>query len=259
MSDDRTVTWQEDVALRAAVLAAIVALWWLATTLADSIFFPGPTDVLAAAWNDWLFNAEAWTENIIPSMIRLAFGFVLAAVVSVALGVVVGRSQAAAEYLEPIIHFVRAIPPPALLPLLLILLGIGDIQKTVLIAIGVAPPILLNTIDGIRGVERLHLETAVAYQIPATSRLTHVVLPAASPKIFAGLRISLSVALILMVISELVAATDGLGFRLIQASTTFAYVDLWAGLVVLGLLGITLNAALAQIERRVLRWQVLAR
>lgn len=243
-----------DIALRLVVLAAAFVIWLVATRAADSIFFPVPTEVLPAVWNDWITDGETWQENIIPSMIRLLYGFLLAAAVSIALGLAIGRSRVLRELLEPTIHFLRAIPPPALLPIFLIIFGIGDLQKVILIAFGVAPPILLNTIDGARSVETLHLETASAYQISRWNRVTRVIFPAASPKVFAGLRVSMSLALILMVISELVAATDGVGFRINQASRNFAYVDLWAGLVILGILGILLNAALSLVERNVLRW-----
>ena len=128
-------------------------------------------------------------------------------------------------------------------------------MKVVLIAVGVFPPILLNTIDGVRSIDPLYLDTASVLRISRLRRLTHVILPAAAPKIFAGLRISLSIAVILMVISELIAATNGVGFRILQAQRQFKMVDLWAGLVVLGAIGAMLNAGLALIERRVLRWR----
>ena len=243
-----------DLGLRATVLLGVFVIWLAATSAADSIFFPVPTDILGATWNDWLTDATTWEEGIVPSVIRLLYGYFLAAVASILLGLAIGRSQFLSELLEPSIHFLRAIPPPALLPLFIIMLGIEDLQKVVLIAFGVAPPILLNTIDGARSVEALQLETASAYQIGRWDRLTRVILPSAAPKIFAGLRVSMSLAVILMVISELFAATNGLGFRINQASRNFAYVDMWAGLVVLGLLGIVLNFALSLVESRVLKW-----
>lgn len=244
----------QDLALRLVVLAGLFLFWWFATSRADSLFFPEPTRVLPAVWNDWLTDGEAWSDNIVPSVVRIFYGFLLASVVSVALGVAIGRSRRVSEYVEPIVHFVRSIPPPALLPLFLVLFGIDDTQKVVLIAVGVFPPILLNTIDGVRSVDALQLDTASAYQISRRDRIVKVMIPSASPKIFAGLRISLSIAIILMVISELLAATDGMGFRIIQASRDFAYVDLWAGIVVLGILGIVLNSGLSLLEHRVLRW-----
>ena len=242
--------------LRAAVIAGLVLFWWWATKRADSLFFPTPGKVFEAVWTDWIKDFDnSWSENLWPSIERILLGFWLAAAVSIAIGVAIGRSRALGDYVEPVIHFVRAIPPPAMLPLFIVLLGIGNLQKVVLIAIGVFPPILLNTIDGVRSIDQQQFDTARAFQIGRYQTITRVILPAAAPKIFAGLRISMSIAVILMVISELFAATDGIGFRVLQASRQFKYVDLWAGLVVLAALGVVLNLLLGLIERRVLRWR----
>jgi ABC-type nitrate/sulfonate/bicarbonate transport system permease component len=245
-----------DSLIKVATVAALVAFWWWATARADSLFFPTPDTVFEALWNDWIEDfGTSWRENFWPSLKRLLLGFGLAAFLSVVVGVAIGRSRKFGEYVEPIIHFIRAIPPPAFLPLFIILLGIGDLQKIVLIAIGVFPPILLNTIDGVRSIDPQQFDTAEVFQITKVRRVTHVILPAAAPKIFAGLRISMSIAVILMVISELVAATDGLGFRIVQSSRQFKYVELWAGIVVLGIVGTVLNGLLLLVERRVLRWR----
>ena len=178
-----------DIGLRLAVLGGVYVFWLLATSAADSIFFPVPTDVLPAGWNVWLTDSTTWQDNIVPSVIRLLYGFVLAAVLSIALGLAIGRSQVLREMLEPTIHFLRAIPPPALLPVFLIIFGIGDLQKVMVIAFGVAPPILLNTIDGARAVDELHLHSAAAFHIGRRGRITKVIFPAAAPNVFAGLRV----------------------------------------------------------------------
>jgi ABC-type nitrate/sulfonate/bicarbonate transport system permease component len=246
----------KDVGIQAAVLLGVLVIWKLGTEWKDSLFFPTPNKVLDEVWNGWIRNwSDSWNESLFPSLRRLLAGFLLAAVASITLGVAIGRSRTLGDYVEPVIHFVRSIPPPALLPLFFVLLGIGDSMKIGLIAVGVFPPILLNTIDGVRSIDPLYLDTADAYRITRVRRLTHVILPSAAPKIFAGLRISMSIAVILMVISELFAATDGVGFRIVQAQTQFKMVDLWAGLVVLGAMGAVLNGVLALIERRVLRWR----
>ncbi len=252
----RTLGRAKDVGIQLAVVVGVLIVWKVGTEWQDSLFFPSPNKVLAEVWNGWILNwSESWNENIFPSLRRLLAGFLLAAAVAVALGVAIGRSRTFGDYVEPIINFLRSIPPPALLPLFFVLLGIGDSMKIVLIAVGVFPPILLNTIDGVRSIDPLYLDTAEAYRITPVRRLTHVILPSAAPKIFAGLRISLSIAVILMVISELYAATNGVGFRIVQAQRQFKMVDLWAGLVVLGAMGAALNVALTMIERRVLRWR----
>lgn len=244
-----------DVVLRIAALGAVFAFWWLSTSAADSLFFPTPDRVLGAVWDDWIMNiGDSWSDNFWPSIRRLLLGFFLAAILSVAAGVAIGRSPRFGEYVEPIVHFIRAIPPPAMLPLFIVLLGIEDTQKVALIATGVFPPILLNTIDGVRSIDPQQLDTARAFHIGPVRRITHVLLPATAPKIFAGLRISMSIAVILMVISELFAATDGLGFRILQEQRQFKYVELWAGLIVLGVVGAVLNGLLVLAERRVLKW-----
>lgn len=246
-----------DLALKIVVLGGLLAFWWWATAQADSLFFPTPDRVFESVWNDWIKNfGDSWSENFWPSLKRLMLGFGLAALLSVVIGVAIGRSRRFGEYVEPIIHFIRAIPPPAMLPLFIILLGIEDLQKIVLIATGVFPPILLNTIDGVRSIDPQQFDTAKVFQVGKVRQVTHVILPAAAPKIFAGLRISMSIAVILMVISELFAATDGLGFRILQSSRTFKYVELWAGIIVLGVVGTVLNALLTLVERRVLRWRI---
>lgn len=240
----------------AGAFVVALVLWQVVASWAESLFFPPPSEVFIAVWEDWFVEwRTTWSENVAPSLWRLLTGYLLAAALSVSIGMAIGRSRTLGDYIEPSIHFVRAIPPPALLPLFIVLLGIDDTMKVVLIATGVFPPILLNTIDGVRSIDPLYLDTAESFRIPRLRRVTHVILPSAAPKIFAGLRVSLSIAVILMVISELIAATNGVGFRILQAQRQFKMVDLWAGLVVLGLFGVVLNGVLAVIERRVLRWE----
>jgi ABC-type nitrate/sulfonate/bicarbonate transport system permease component len=127
-------------------------------------------------------------------------------------------------------------------------------MKVLMIAFGVVWPILLNTIDGVQSVEQLYVDTGRVYGVTRSERLVRIVLPAAAPKIFAGLRVSLSIAVILMVISEMVATTNGLGFQIIQAQRSFKVLDMWAGIVLLGVLGYLLNTALLAVEGRVLHW-----
>lgn len=245
-------------ALQVAVLAVGVVVWTLYTRRADSLWWPPPVDIAREVWNGWIRDwSDTWSDSVRPSVSRLLAGYLIAAVGGVAGGVALGRSRALCEYVEPFVHFVRSIPPPALLPLFLVLLGIDDSMKIALIAVGVFPPILLNAIDGVRSIDPLYLDTARALRISPRRRLTHVILPAAAPKIFAGLRISMAIAVILMVVSELYATTNGIGFRMLQSQRAFKFVDSWAAIVVLGALGAVLNAALSVVERRVLRWSRL--
>jgi ABC-type nitrate/sulfonate/bicarbonate transport system permease component len=153
-----------------------------------------------------------------------------------------------------LVEFLRAIPPPLLIPIAILVLGIGAQMKVAVIAAGCVWPILLNTIDGVRGTEPTLLETSRVYGVGRWDILRSVVLPAASPRIFAGLRIALSLALILMVISEMQASTNGIGFFVLQAQRSFAIPEMWSGILLLGLLGYLINGGFALLERRLLRW-----
>jgi ABC-type nitrate/sulfonate/bicarbonate transport system permease component len=243
------------VALRLSVLAGLAVAWQLLALLAnDPVSWPPFTEVVARLWSAWVTDPGAWTDAIVPSLTRLLAGWAGAVVVGIAVGTVLGLSAMARDYLGPAISFLRAIPPPALLPLFIVLLGIGDGMKAAVIGFGAVWPILLNTADGVASVEPLQRDTARAYRIGFRDELLRIVLPAAAPKIFAGLRISLSIAVILMVISEMIATVDGVGFALVQAQRSFRTLDVWAAILVLGIIGFALNAALAAVEGRALRW-----
>lgn len=243
------------LALRLSVLAALLATWQLmAVIVADPVFWPTFTDVGAHLASSWIANPTRLAEHLLPSVARLLAGWGAAAVVGIAVGVLIGLSRRARDYVNPIIGFLRAIPPPALLPLFIVLLGIGDGMKVAMIGFGVVWPIIFNTVDGVRSVNPLHTETGRLYGLGAADRLLRIVLPAAGPGIFAGLRISLSIAVILMVISELYAATNGVGFQLVQAQRGFRTLDVWSTILLLGILGYALNAMLELVEGRALRW-----
>ena len=241
--------------LRVSVLVGLIVTWQiLAIVVDDPVSWPTFTAVAEQLWTEWLTNPEAWSASIIPSLGRLLVGWLLAVAFGVGIGILIGLSPTARDYVNPIVQFLRAIPPPALLPLFIVLLGIGDAMKVTMIAFGVVWPILLNTADGVGSVEPLQRDTGRAFRISSVDQLTRIILPSAAPKIFAGLRVSLSIAVILMVISELYATVNGVGFQLVQAQRSFRTLDVWAIIVLLGIVGYTLNAILAAIEGHVLAW-----
>lgn len=251
---------------RWAVLAGLVALWELATWRGENPFFPRPTVIAEAIQERWLsgpasqlFLTEAVRDDFVPSLTRLLSGWGIAAVVGVTLGIALGRSAVLSDYLAPVLHFLRAVPPPALLPVFIVLIGLDSSMQLTVIAFGVVWPVLLNAADGAAGVPATQVETARAFRVSRSQWLFGVVLPSASPKIFAGLRISLSLSLILMVISEQVGTSGGLGSSLIDAQRDFSLRRMWAVIVVLGILGYLLNSALIAIERRALRWHLGSR
>jgi ABC-type nitrate/sulfonate/bicarbonate transport system permease component len=230
----------------------IVALWWWLSRDSQSLFFPPLSEILTQVRE--LFLSSQIDENLLPSLYHLFVGFAVAAVTGVLLGTLLGLNRWVRAAVEPLVHFLRALPAPALLPFAIVAFGIGAAMKIWVIAFTAFFPILLNTIDGVRGRDPATTEVARAYQIPGWRRFASIVVPAALPQIFAGLRVGLQTALLLMVVSELVASTGGVGFVILQSQQVFDTPAMWAGIVVLGVLGYLLNWAFGRVERRVLRW-----
>jgi ABC-type nitrate/sulfonate/bicarbonate transport system permease component len=191
----------------------------------------------------------------VPSLDRIGLGFTIAVVAGVALGIPLGLSAVARKAAMPHIEFWRAMPPPALLPISVLLLhSIGNRQKVAFIAFFCLFPVLLNTIDGVRGIDPTLLETARSYGVPRLDRIRRLVLPAALPQIAAGMRTSLSLAVITMVLSEYFSSTSGVGYVLLISKNTFQLAPMWAAIVLIGVLGYLLNVLFILVERRVLAW-----
>lgn len=236
---------------RWVLFVACLVVWQLITVSAGSSYFPPPLEIVGTAWQRWIVGSALPTD-VLPSVGRLVLGWAVAALVGVVAGMLLGRSRTAMAYVGPLLSFARAVPPPALVPVFLVLFGIGFQMQVATIVFGSIWPILLNSADGARSVDVTKAETARAFRINRWHWFSGVVLPSALPKVFAGLRISLSLALIMMVISELVGTTDGIGYSMQLAKREFDYPQLWAGIVLLGLLGYVFNAALLAVEKRVL-------
>lgn len=248
------------VATRWLVLVGIVVVWQVATTLMDNPYFPTPLKIVQTAGALWLPGEDglltpSMRRDVLPSIGRALAGFSVAVVVGVLLGTAIALSRHLEGYLDWILQFMRAVPPPTLFPVFLILLGTTDQMRIALIAFGSVWPILLNTIEGVRGVRPLTIETSRVFRINRVRRLVKVILPAAGPKILAGVRTSLSLSLILMVISEMIASSSGIGYQLVQAQRSFAITRMWAAILLLAVLGYLFNLVLTLVERRILAWQ----
>jgi ABC-type nitrate/sulfonate/bicarbonate transport system permease component len=215
-------------------------------------FYPDPLTVGHAFTSSWI--GPAFAAEVLPSLYRLGIGIIASIVLGVAAGTVIGLLPWLRELTEPVLEFFRAIPPPALIPIVMLLLGITDTMKIAVIVFGAVWPILLNTIDGVRATDSVMTETADAFRVTWWQRLWFLVLPAASPRIMAGVRQGLSVALILMVISEMFASSSGLGYRIVYFQRNFLIAESWSGIVLLGLIGVLLAVVFGFVERRVLRW-----
>ncbi len=238
--------------LEILVPAGLVALWWLVSADSQSFYFPPLSEILQAFSDTWLF--ERALSDLVPSVGRLLIGYLIATVIGVGLGVFLGMSSILRAMTSGVLDFFRTMPPVALIPFAILVFGIGADMKISVIAFGALWPILLNTIDGIRSIDDQVRDLARSFQLSLRNRIFWVMLPSASPQIFAGMRASLSISVIMMVISEMLASTDGVGFAVLQAQRSFAIKEMWAGVILLGLVGYVLNLLFIVVEHRVLHW-----
>jgi ABC-type nitrate/sulfonate/bicarbonate transport system permease component len=236
------------VAQRWIVFVAAVIVWQLASATADNLYFPTPWRIAQECRALWFTAADGRFglantvgEDILPSVGHVLAGWAIAGVLGVAAGTALGRSRTGMQYVGPLFAFLRTLPSPALLPVFIVLFGLTTRMGLALIAFGSIWPILLNTVDGVRSVDPVKTDTARSFRISRVQWITRVVLPAALPKIFAGLRVSLAIAIILMVISEMVGVTNGIGYQLTYAKSRYDITIMWSWIVLLGVIGYGLN------------------
>ncbi|TRW46807.1 ABC transporter permease [Georgenia yuyongxinii] len=230
----------------------LLGIWWVASAGSESFFFPPLSEILATFPSTW-FEGRI-TAEVLPSLYRLVAGYLIALVVGVAAGTAIGLSPRLRALTEPTLEFFRAIPPPVMIPIIMLFLGIFTSMKIFVIATGALWPILLNTIEGVRGIDDVLRDTSRVYRLRPVTRLRTLVLRGASPQIVTGARQALSIAIILMVISEMFAASNGLGFTIVQFQRSFAIPEMWTGIILLGLLGFLLSLIFRALERPVLAW-----
>jgi sulfonate transport system permease protein len=242
--------------LSIAVGFALVAVWQLAADLQliSPVFFPGP-DRAWAALVAGLRSGELG-PNIAATIERMFYGWFVASVVAVALGALIGVSAAARLYLGPTLEFIRPLPASAIVPLTIALVGLSDAMVLIVITFGAVWPILLATVHGFAAVEPRLYEVSRALRLSRWEVITKIALPSAMPDILAGMRIGLTVSLILTVVGEMLASRDGLGMWILLAARSFRSPDLFAGVIVLGLIGYASAQVLGLVERRLLRWRV---
>lgn len=234
------------------LFVVLIALWWVLSHHSTSPYYPPLSQIAGELRKVWLFHGIV--HDVAPSVAHLVIGYLIAAVVGIALGALFWRVRAARQSLSPIVYFLYVLPAPVLLPAFVVLLGIGPSMKVAIIAFASLWPVLFNTIDGMESVDAVKLDAARSLGLSRGQTMRSVVLPGAAPQIAAGLRNSLQVAILLMIVSEMIAATTGIGYFILNAQQAFESVDMWTGILVLGVLGSLLNLAFIAIERQALAW-----
>ena len=244
--------------ISAITVAAIIGLWGLASAyaLVSPVFLPSPRQVVIALYNLVVtgFVDATLAEHVGASLYRIFGALIASIVIGIPAGIAIGTSRVGRGILDPIVEFLRPLPPLAYLPLVIIWVGIGEASKITVIALSMLPSIILSTSAGVRSVSKDHVNAARALGASNRQVLTEVVLPSSVPSILTGIRIALGAGWTTLVAAELVAATSGIGF-MIQSAAQFLVTDIViAGIVVIALIAILLEYIARQIERRLVPW-----
>lgn len=234
-----------------------VALWWVAshTGWVPRAFLPTPEAMLQALWQGLTGDNGELAAFTAATLQRMVLGFGLAALLGVLLGVLIGSSLRARTWLQPTLEFLRPLPASAVMPLAIAVLGLSGGMVLAVVAFGAMWPVLLATLHGLASVHPRLQEVSAALQLTRRDYLWKIGLPQALPDILAALRLALTISLIVSVVGEMIASQPGLGQAILLAARSFQAAELFAGIALLGGIGLVSNALLAAAERRLLRWQ----
>ena len=236
------------------LVAAILAVWELAarTGALDPRFVPPPS-AIAAAWVGYAASGALLTD-LLGTLGSWAQGYAIAAVLGVTLGVAMGLLPVLRAMLSTIVELLRPMPSVAIIPIAIVLFGIGDPMKRFVVIYAALWPVLINTLYGVLAVDPILLDTARTFRLGRLRSALRVILPAASPYIATGLRISTSIALILVITAELVASRNGLGYFVRSSEQASRVPEVYAGVLTIAVLGYLLNALFVAVEGRLLAW-----
>ena len=232
----------------------VLAFWEVASRggLVNPLFVPPPSlvfaDIYALAVSRELFSA------LFASMRRVLSGFAIAVVVGTAFGILMASSRLMDEFVDPLVEFVRPVSPLALLPLAILWFGIGDASKIFLIALSCTFPILLNTYAGVKGIDIAFIRAASSLGANRVEVMRQIILPGSLPSILTGVRVSWGIALIVIIASEMVGAVNGLGYMVLDAQQTFKVERVFAGIIVIGVVGFVTDRGLRWLRRAVVPW-----
>lgn len=243
---------------RSAAIVAFLLLWETAPRvgLVDRVFLPPLSEVLVAT-ADLASSGQLWA-HVSASLSRALAGFALAVAVAVPLGLLIAWYRPVSDFLMPVLELFRNTAALALLPVFVLILGIGEASKVALVVFACTFPILLNTVTGVRTVDPLLVKAAVSLGFGPLALFRKVIVPAAVPSIFTGIRMAGAASILVLVAAEMVGAQSGLGYLINSSQLNFQIHDMYAGILSIALLGVTLNGGLVVLERRLSRWRTTA-
>lgn len=243
---------------RSAAIVAFLLLWEAAPRvgLVDRVFLPPFSEVLAAT-ADLAASGQLWA-HVSASLSRALAGFAIAVSVAVPLGLLIAWYRPVSDFLLPVLELFRNTAALALLPVFVLILGIGEASKIALVVFACTFPILLSTVTGVRTVDPLLVKAAVSLGFGPLALFRKVIVPAAVPSIFTGVRMAGAASILVLVAAEMVGAQSGLGYLINASQLNFQIHDMYAGILSIALLGVALNGALVVLERRWSRWRTTA-
>ncbi|MCW2920066.1 MAG: binding-protein-dependent transport system inner rane component [Actinomycetia bacterium] len=244
------------VGRRTIAVAAFLALWEFAPRigLVDRTFLVPFSEAVPALWG-LARNGQLWS-NTEASLIRSLTGFLLAITVAVPLGLLIGWYKRVAEILDPLLELFRNTAALALLPVFILILGIGETSKISIVVYACVWPILLNTVSAVRSVDPTLIKSAKSLGLSAPRIFQKVILPASVPTIFTGIRMAGAASILVLVAAEMVGAKEVLGYLINASQQNFAIRDMYAGIIAISVIGLVFNQILVLIERRFTRWSV---
>jgi len=229
-------------------------LWELCsrTGVFDIRFFPPPSDVLVHLFT--VSPEEGILKDIGASLYRIFFGYTLGVSAGIALGVAIGLSTRVRVIFYPIIALLYPIPKIAILPLIMLIFGIGDLSKIVVVFIGSFFLVLINTVHGVASINKIYHQVGQVYRIPRRYFVLRIILPGSLPAIFTGLKLAIGYSLVIVVAAEFSGANAGIGYLIWQSWETFSILSMYAGIFVIAALGFIFTFGLEYLEKRLLPW-----
>jgi NitT/TauT family transport system permease protein len=245
--------WQTCAALEWINPQVLPSPWAVVTKWVEYLLPLQAYDPAASSWLAWAFSGELIGDTL-SSMYRVLVGFAVGAGLALPIGLVMGSSKRMYDWLNPLLQVLRPIPPIAYIPLAILWFGLGDAPAVFLIALGAFFPVLMNTIAGVRHVDGIYVRAARNLGVNQRTMFVRVMLPAAVPYILSGVRIGIGTAFIVVIVSEMIAVNNGLGFRILEAREYFWSDKIIAGMISIGLLGLAIDIGMNKLNNHLLRW-----
>ena len=235
------------------LLLILVCLWeFYARINTEFVFLPPFSKVINTFFHK--LTDLSFLNNIALTLFRCFAGYAIAGILMIPMGVIMGRNRFIFHLFEPLVEFFRPMPSAAIIPVAILFLGIDNEMKLFVIYFGSSWPILINTIEGVRGVEPMYIKTGMVFNFSPKEILYKIIFPASLPNIITGMRISIAIALILTITVEMISGGNGIGYYILDAERSFHFPEMYASVLTIGILGYLINICFITFENKILKW-----